>query len=256
MWRNLRSRITMLVAQCQNTGEKEPTWLVKIFVKGLIILLLISSAWQRHADDQNRNSLGNSVEKHFRPQRGGGGVCISRFNIIVAYLCSHLDQGYLQIYQDINKFNIVYHRWWSFNYDFFRFNLKFTNTRLTWSRRKYQEKDSTEEKGEICKKFIKYVFSFFWNLENYIALKSLIFLLIGWIIGSTRIRRKHIFRGYIYADTNMAGNEVPFTGSLTTQGNMQQTLPLQNVPKADVSDKQTLLAVLQFLKKNNLKVYG
>ncbi|XP_022326421.2 transcription initiation factor TFIID subunit 5-like [Crassostrea virginica] len=51
----------------------------------------------------------------------------------------------------------------------------------------------------------------------------------------------------------MAGNEVPFSDSLKTQGNMQQTLPLQNATKADVSDKQTLLAVLQFLKKNNLK---
>lgn len=53
----------------------------------------------------------------------------------------------------------------------------------------------------------------------------------------------------------MAGNEVPFSDSLKTQGNMQQTLPLQNATKADVSDKQTLLAVLQFLKKNNLKVW-
>lgn len=54
--------------------------------------------------------------------------------------------------------------------------------------------------------------------------------------------------------SNMAGNGVPFSDSLKTQANMQQSLPFQNVPKADVSDKQTLLAVLQFLKKNNLKV--
>lgn len=57
--------------------------------------------------------------------------------------------------------------------------------------------------------------------------------------------------------SNMAGKEVPFSDSLKTQANnrnMQQNLPFQNVPKADVSDKQTLLAVLQFLKKNNLKV--
>lgn len=54
--------------------------------------------------------------------------------------------------------------------------------------------------------------------------------------------------------SNMAGKEVPFSDSLKAQANMQQNLPFQNVPKADVSDKQTLLAVLQFLKKNNLKV--
>lgn len=32
------------------------------------------------------------------------------------------------------------------------------------------------------------------------------------------------------------------------------SLQSQSSPKSDVSDKQTLLAVLQFLKKNNLKV--
>ncbi|VDI66636.1 Hypothetical predicted protein [Mytilus galloprovincialis] len=31
------------------------------------------------------------------------------------------------------------------------------------------------------------------------------------------------------------------------------SLQSQSSPKSDVSDKQTLLAVLQFLKKNNLK---
>jgi hypothetical protein len=35
---------------------------------------------------------------------------------------------------------------------------------------------------------------------------------------------------------------------------MNTGLSLQSSSKSDVSDKQTLLAVIQFLKKNNLKV--
>ena len=52
----------------------------------------------------------------------------------------------------------------------------------------------------------------------------------------------------------MAGRAPAFGADLSSSHSMQGTSSLHNASKSDFSDKQTLLAVLQFLKKNNLKV--